>query len=774
MTVGTGIVSGGATRREQLERPLGPAEGWTTVLLLVVMLAAVGVAVDDARWVGLGPSGASRTWFMPLALVFGGIWGIVGAKLHLPTLLIHLIGAFIGALLLIFLVAETMSAAPALDARVQDLLASLATFMDDLLVRHVRSGQSAPFMLGAGLVAWATGQFAGFAVFRRHRPIDAVLVAGLALIVNLSLTFKPEFNHLVVFASAALLLLVRSNLFKQRTGWLRRRIGDVGQVSDLFMRSGLSFVAVALVGSLALTSVASSAPLAGAWHGFDRTIVKVGDVISRLVGGVDAPARGPNALFAPDQPIPDRWFSSNEVVFRARTSDNNAYYWQATTYDSFDGQAWHQTDATSARVEAKGDLLSVTHEQPTGGARNSVTATVTAVSLGGDLLLSPSVPISVDRSTNVWTSGTGGPMTMVEFADGLPDGASYTVQAAVRASKEAQGGLTQSKLAAAGRAYPDWLTPYRTIQPGSVGPLTEGTANAILQSLPLDRRDDFHIADAIQTYLNQTGGFHYAIDVSGLCSDSLVVECFLSSRAGFCEHFATTMVMLLRELDIPSRLVMGYLPGQRGPDGVWQVTAGAAHAWVEVYFPGYGWVVFDPTPGNQANGQQAAAFEQGAPLPSPDSSPGSSVAAPRRTIRPDPTDIGATVGPARPFSGTGGSALLITLVVLAVLAVLILAVTVRRRRRPAAPPEVVYRGVARLAGWFGYGPRPTQTAYEYAAGLGDVVPGARPELQLVARAKVEATYGRRQPGPEGMTALRLAYRRLQLRLLGLAFRRRRS
>jgi hypothetical protein len=106
------------------------------------------------------------------------------------------------------------------------------------------------------------------------------------------------------------------------------------------------------------------------------------------------------------------------------------------------------------------------------------------------------------------------------------------------------------------------------------------------------------------------------------------------------------------------------------------------------------------------------------------------------------------------------------------LGLLLAALSVRERRRPTPEPDVVYRGVARLAGRFGYGPRPTQTAYEYAAVLGEIVPAVREELALVARVKVEATYGRRQPGPDAMAALRAAYGRLRVRLLTLAFRRR--
>jgi hypothetical protein len=83
----------------------------------------------------------------------------------------------------------------------------------------------------------------------------------------------------------------------------------------------------------------------------------------------------------------------------------------------------------------------------------------------------------------------------------------------------------------------------------------------------------------------------------------------------------------------------------------------------------------------------------------------------------------------------------------------------------------VWSSLARLAGRFGWAPRPTQTPFEYAQALGDVLPVARPELHVVANAKVEAAYGRRVLDEQGIAALREAYRRLRLLLLRLAFRR---
>ena len=90
---------------------------------------------------------------------------------------------------------------------------------------------------------------------------------------------------------------------------------------------------------------------------------------------------------------------------------------------------------------------------------------------------------------------------------------------------------------------------------------------------------------------------------------------------------------------------------------------------------------------------------------------------------------------------------------------------------PSTEPEFAYRGVTALATRLGYGPRPTQTVYEFSAGLGELVPVAQEDLHLIATAKVEATYGRRTAEDEMLRRLGVAYRRVRLGLLRLVMRR---
>ena len=70
----------------------------------------------------------------------------------------------------------------------------------------------------------------------------------------------------------------------------------------------------------------------------------------------------------------------------------------------------------------------------------------------------------------------------------------------------------------------------------------------------------------------------------------------IDTKTGYCQHFAGAMALMLRLLGIPARVAAGFVPGHY-QDDFWQVTDHDAHTWVEVWFRGYGWLPFDPTPG---------------------------------------------------------------------------------------------------------------------------------------------------------------------------------
>ncbi len=99
----------------------------------------------------------------------------------------------------------------------------------------------------------------------------------------------------------------------------------------------------------------------------------------------------------------------------------------------------------------------------------------------------------------------------------------------------------------------------------------------------------------METYLRSH--FTYTLNLAGKPGDDPLAHFLFETRAGHCEYFASAMAIMLRTLGIPTREVNGFLPGEYNDLGEdYIVRASDAHSWVEVYFPGTGWMTFDPTP----------------------------------------------------------------------------------------------------------------------------------------------------------------------------------
>jgi hypothetical protein len=262
---------------------------------------------------------------------------------------------------------------------------------------------------------------------------------------------------------------------------------------------------------------------------------------------------------------------------------------------------------------------------------------------------------------------------------------------------------------------------------------------------------------SISDYLtDRDNGFIYSLSTAPGTSDDDLVN-FLDLKAGYCEQYAGAMAVMVRAAGVPARVVLGYTPGTVQPDGSRLITTDDAHAWVEVYFDGLGWVPFDPTPISR---------ERAVPLPwapragdRPNSTAGSTATSSPQAAPAQRADRGATAIPQfQQQAGTSGwlRPLLIGvgvgLLVVALLVVPATARVLRRRRRVAAgaPTDlwdeltatVRDLGLSRDPAW-----TPRQTAVHLAeqAGHGsDPVLADRAEesIRRLGLAEEAAVYGR--------------------------------
>ena len=109
-------------------------------------------------------------------------------------------------------------------------------------------------------------------------------------------------------------------------------------------------------------------------------------------------------------------------------------------------------------------------------------------------------------------------------------------------------------------------------------------------------RSPYEATITIERWLRSSGGFGYAEHPPLSAGAPPLVDFLERSKLGYCQQFAGTMALMLRYLGIPARVAVGFTSGTWS-NGTWTVTDHDAHAWVEAWFAGYGWLTFDPTPG---------------------------------------------------------------------------------------------------------------------------------------------------------------------------------
>ncbi|MFC7406643.1 DUF3488 and transglutaminase-like domain-containing protein [Georgenia alba] len=158
---------------------------------------------------------------------------------------------------------------------------------------------------------------------------------------------------------------------------------------------------------------------------------------------------------------------------------------------------------------------------------------------------------------------------------------------------------------------------------------------------------------------------------------------FLTTKVGYCTHYATAMVMMARAAGIPARLALGFLPGAEQDDGSYVVVAADAHAWPELYISGLGWTRFEPTPAVRTGTAPLYLTDAdiAAPLPAPETTPGPTAEAPAEIPTQEQTDVAAPVPSWTERAGRIAGPAVIAMA--AITAVLLVVPTAGRLRRTA-------------------------------------------------------------------------------------------
>jgi transglutaminase-like putative cysteine protease len=286
------------------------------------------------------------------------------------------------------------------------------------------------------------------------------------------------------------------------------------------------------------------------------------------------------ARFDPFVSIKAQLTATDPVDLFRVTSENGASYWRMFTLDHFNGTDWTSSDPRLETAPSIPSPAELDTNIPPGA-----TALPQRYQILSGLDNNMYLPMASTPETVTLPSGAlrwDADLATAGVPGGLPDGYEYSVTSQVVAP-------TAEQLDAVPRpARTDF--PRFTAVPGDVSPevarlAEQWTANA---STP------YRQVMALQQHFTN-GSFQYSLDVEPTADADELLRFLTQTRKGFCQQFATAMAIMVRELGLPSRVVVGFRQGT--PNGTtYTVDSHDAHSWVEVLFPGYGWLPFEPTP----------------------------------------------------------------------------------------------------------------------------------------------------------------------------------
>ncbi len=461
---------------------------------------------------------------------------------------------------------------------------------------------------------WILSIYAGFTLTRYGYAWRIVLPAGLSMLIIQS--YDPLLAqrawYLAAYLLFALLLMARLNYIQQRKRWKENRTYIPPDIGLDWIRFTLGVVIILVMLAWTVPVLAKAMPAANdLWQQYGRLPLqrmenRVSNVFSSLHPsvGVTSDYYGKSLVLGTGN------YLSDDIVFTVRTPhiaiDGLRLYWSARVYDQYTGGQWLSNYPRSQPIYPSGfDQFNIKVSNISGH---------------------PQADIYIDPLNNIATLFTAGEpiganlpvsIQLADNSDGTVDISTIQAITPVRAGQEygvkiSLNNVTQLQLRQAGINYPSWVTDRYLEVPDSITPRMKELATEIAAG----KNNPYDIAQAVTDYLRANMQYQQTIPAPPAGQEPL--DWFLFDyKKGYCNYYASSEVMLLRSLGIPARMVAGYAQGEHQtinvrPDAsieerqqnilpeTYTVRQRDAHAWPEVYFPGIGWVEFEPTASQSA------------------------------------------------------------------------------------------------------------------------------------------------------------------------------
>jgi transglutaminase-like putative cysteine protease len=555
-------------------------EDWLTFAAALVAFIAVAVSIQESRWVpGMPP-------VVP-TMMAGLAAGFVAARVRFGFGAVHLAALAFGAAVVLLAVQSYADGANIAD-RLADTRLRLIDWFHVVRANEI-SNDRLPFVAIVQAVCFLAAYIASYAIYRWQNPWIAILPGGVVLLANVALARGSVTGALVVFLFGAMLLIARLHLQRLQRQWKRERVEypefisiDAGQLT-------LGLLAALVLGAWLLPSASETKSISSAYDAVTSPFTGRSGAFDRLFHNITGRSGGRLHDFSDFLPIRGDVTLGTRQLYEVLAPDTG--FIRGASYDEYTGNGWKVSDREKQRVEG-GEPASGSADQDF-ASRVGITLQVTVID-PDDSILTFGVPVGTNETTNAFT-GEGIPWDVEELdtARGLREGDVYNSVGSVSVA-------SAEELRGAGTQYPPEIFERYTQLPGDVPERVGEEAVRVAGGAT----NPFDAAIALEDYIRS---FPYATNVPATPHNRDAVDFFLFDlRSGYFDYTATAMAVMLRELGIPARVAVGYvLDPADGRETSYIVRRNDAYTWVEVFFPGYGWVEFNPTadqPGTSTGG----------------------------------------------------------------------------------------------------------------------------------------------------------------------------
>jgi transglutaminase-like putative cysteine protease len=725
---------------------LNPEDGVVTLLLVAAVVFTTSLCIQSPQW-------APGLYILTPITLLGLLYGYLAVQQRLvPPIVAHALAVVLAVVLAFWLAARAVLGGDV------PLLITHARVWTYQALHNQRSDDNDMFLLCLAALIFVLAYLSMWLVVRSRRPWLAVLANGIVLIINLNYASPDVMPFLVVFLLLALLLLVRFTLADNVRVWRARQLRFSPDLNWDFLQAGAVLAVTVLLLAYLLPVAPANAAINravtdpnSAWQALQKSW-------AGLFGGVNGPGGNGIGFFGNALPLTASVKLSNAEILRY-ISDEPTQYLISQTYDTYNPPAsWSQS--LTSNVSYKANAL---YPAPSDSER-IINQTVYLTNYGGQRsLFSAGEPASFDLPTEVEvtanlgvpTPNLGIPTAWVAQRD-LVSGQTYHAQSFISTATVDE--LRAIKYPSSDPAsYPDEVL--RLDRPGDAPPAPEVASTAAAWAA--GTKNPYDAMAALEEHLHQ---FRYSLQNGTIPAGEDAVVWFLHHQAGFCTLFASAMALMARSLGMPARVATGLINGEYDPAHHVYVTHGTdLHAWTQVYFPGYGWINFEPT-------SSFPAFERAQPTTtaSQATATAASGGAPGARLTPttkifDPTEnVGGPSARQQTSPWVTGAIALAFLVLLFALVASGFLLWWRAAYRGRTPVGGALARVARLGAWMGAPPQREQTPFEYAEALGHRVPEERPTFRELSGLYVRERWGQ-HAAPDDETAS--LYQRAQTALV---------